>query len=373
MAKTRRIFTSESVTSGHPDKVADQISDAILDAHLRGDSKARVAVEALVKGGDVVLAGEITSRTDVELDNIVQQVLLRIGYVDLDRAFCAGAVRVQNLVSEQSPEIGAGVLSEGRDPTEQGAGDQGIMFGYATSECPERIPLPLALAHRITRRLDGDRTTGLHSWMRPDGKAQVSVVYEGDRPIRVETVVVSIQHAEDCSQEKIRDYVQQILPQELGVWYTQGLRLHVNPAGSFVLGGPEADAGLTGRKIMVDTYGGLARHGGGAFSGKDASKVDRSAAYMARLAARTVVDRGLARRCEVQVAYAIGVSRPVSIAVETFRTGRARDAVRLIEKEFDFRPAAIVERLALDVPGFEPVASGGHFGREGVAWERVAV
>jgi len=374
MAKTRRIYTSESVTAGHPDKVADQISDAILDAHLRGDSQARVAVETLVKHDQVVIAGEITSQAEVHPARVVRDVLHRIGYRDPHDPFHANGVEVRPIVFQQSHEIDHLVTPAGQDPMDQGAGDQGMMFGYATSESPERLPLPLALAHRITRRLDRDRAAGDPRWLRPDGKAQVSVLYEGDDPVRVESVVVAVQHSDDCERETLEQYVKDVvLPQELGIWYRDGLIVRVNAKGLFTLGGPAADAGLTGRKIMVDTYGGLARHGGGAFSGKDASKVDRSAAYMARLAARTVVDHGLARRCEVQAAYAIGVSRPVSIAVETFRTGPPARAMRLIEKEFDFRPAAIVERLGLDVPGFESVASGGHFGREGVAWERVGV
>jgi S-adenosylmethionine synthetase len=366
------VFTSESVTEGHPDKVCDSISDAILDAHLAQDPDAHVAVETLCKAGEVVLAGEVTSRATVDVERIVRDTVRAIGYDDPSQPFCADTLRVTNLISAQAPEIGTAVqqATDAHEKREQGAGDQGIMFGYATDETSERMPLAILLAHRLAEGLARDRRAGTVPWLRPDGKTQVSVRYEDGRPHEVTGVLVSTQHAPDVSQEEIRAYVTRTLvPRELGSWFRPDISIIVNPSGSFVQGGPSADAGVTGRKIIVDTYGGAARHGGGAFSGKDPSKVDRSAAYFCRWAARQVVNAGLARRAEIQVSYAIGHSRPMSVYVDTFGTGDPA-AARAHVAQFDFSPARIIEKLELKRPIYRQTTNYGHFGKSGLPWEK---
>jgi len=358
---TLQLFTSESVTEGHPDKVADQISDAVLDHIVAADPEARVACETLVTTGLVVVAGEITTQTYVEIRDVVRETLLGIGYSDPDFGIDGRTCAVLVTLDKQSPDIAMGV-----DPG--GAGDQGMMFGYASDETPELMPLPLVLSHRLTHALAMARKEGRLPWLRPDGKAQVTVGYDGDRPVRVEAVVVSAQHSPDIGLEALREALRDevilpALPEDLVA--DAPPTLHINPTGKFVVGGPHGDAGLTGRKVIVDTYGGMGRHGGGAFSGKDATKVDRSAAYAARWAARTVVGAGLARRCEIQLAYAIGVAEPVSIWVDTFGTGVAPDArIREgLEEVFDFRPRSLIRDLGLQSPIFGPSAAYGHFGR----------
>jgi S-adenosylmethionine synthetase len=370
MAAKRHVFTSESVTEGHPDKVADQISDAVLDAILARDPAARVACETLVTTGMAVVAGEITTKTYVHIPDIVRETVREIGYTDASFGFDFQTCAVLTAIDRQSPDIAMGVDREG-------AGDQGMMFGYASDETPERMPLPVMLAHRLAERLAAVRK-GLHGlerleWLRPDGKSQVSVEYEGDQPVRIDTVVISTQHAERAGGKKlgqaaIRDAVigHVIEPVLAGIGLdTRRPRILINPTGRFVIGGPHGDAGLTGRKIIVDTYGGMARHGGGAFSGKDPSKVDRSAAYAARWVARNIVDAGLARRCEVQVAYAIGVAEPVSVLVDTFGTGALPDAEleRAAREVFDLTPRGIIRALHLRAPIYRPTAAYGHFGR----------
>jgi S-adenosylmethionine synthetase len=355
-----RLFTSESVTEGHPDKIADQISDAVLDAILADDPSARVACETLVTTGLAVVAGEITTSTYVHIPDIVRHTIARIGYTDASFGFDSHTCAVMSTIDRQSPDIAMGVDTGG-------AGDQGMMFGYATDETPELMPMPIQLAHAVTRTLAERRRSGDLKWLRPDGKAQVTVRYEGDTPVAVDTVVVSTQHAEGISSEKIRravigEVVEAAIPAELRVKQT---KYHINPTGRFVVGGPQGDAGLTGRKIIVDTYGGMGRHGGGAFSGKDPSKVDRSACYAARWVAKNIVAAGLARRCEVQVAYAIGVAEPVSVMVDTFGTGTVpEDAImRAIRDVFDLTPRGIIDALDLRKPIYEATAAYGHFGR----------
>jgi S-adenosylmethionine synthetase len=372
----RHVFTSESVTEGHPDKVADQISDAVLDAILKDDRNARVACETLVTTGMAVVAGEITTTTYVHIPDIVRETLDRIGYTDATYGIDGRTCAVITSIDRQSPDIAMGVDTDGNKA--QGAGDQGMMFGYATSESKERMPLPIILAHRITERLaavrKGSNGHPAIEWLRPDGKSQVSVEYEGDRPIGVKAVVVSTQHAErfarrELGQGTIRqaviDAVVKPVLEEYGL-ETRGVKYFINPTGRFVIGGPHGDAGLTGRKIIVDTYGGMARHGGGAFSGKDPSKVDRSAAYAMRWVAKNIVEAKLARRCEVQVAYAIGVAEPVSIMVDTFGTGKLPDGrlEQIVREVFDLTPKAIIDTLKLKRPIFTPTASYGHFGRK---------
>ena len=377
------LFTSESVTSGNPDKVADTISDALLDEAIRRDPEARVAIETLVKGDRVIIAGEIRLAGGVgafpaeDRARVVRQTLRELGYDgDASESFRADLVRIEDLIGEQSREIAAGV-DAARDAAEAatGAGDQGLMFGYATDETPERMPLAVLLAHRLTRGLEDARRSGEAAWLRPDGKAQVTVRLEGGRLVAVHTVVVSTQHAPEQPLEAVRQWIAEVLvPRCLGERFDPANPpiILANPAGSFTVGGPEADAGVTGRKIIVDTYGGAARHGGGAFSVKDATKVDRTAAYYARFVARAIVDAGLARRAEIQVAYAIGRARPVSIAVETFGTGDAAAAERFVTEEgrFDFTPAGMIEQLGLRTPCFRNTTNHGHFGRPGLAWER---
>jgi S-adenosylmethionine synthetase len=356
----RHLFTSESVTEGHPDKIADQISDAVLDAILAEDPAARVACETLVTTGLAVIAGEITTSAYVHLPEVVRSTIAGIGYDDATYGFDSKTCAVMSTIDRQSPDIAQGVDTGG-------AGDQGMMFGYATDETPELMPLPIQLAHALTRRLAALRKDGTLPWLRPDGKAQVSVVYEGDVPVAVDTVVVSTQHDERVSNTRLRraimdDVIMATIPEQ---YVGRRLRTHINPTGRFVVGGPQGDAGLTGRKIIVDTYGGMGRHGGGAFSGKDPSKVDRSACYAARWVAKNIVAAGLARRCEVQVAYAIGVAEPVSVYVQSFGTGAVPD--RQIEKAvrevFDLTPRGITTALDLRKPIYQATAAYGHFGR----------
>jgi S-adenosylmethionine synthetase len=364
------LFTSESVTEGHPDKVADQISDGVLDAVMAEDPAGRVACETLVNTGLVVVSGEISTTTYVDIQEIARETIRKIGYVDADLGFSADSCAVINAIDKQSPDIAQGVDSASDAAGDAGAGDQGMMFGYATRETPELMPLPISLAHRLAQRLAEVRRDGL-SYLRPDGKTQVTVRYSDGRPAAIERVLISTQHADGLESSFLRDelwehVVLPVLPQEL--YDADELRrtLLVNPTGRFVIGGPVGDAGLTGRKIIVDTYGGMARHGGGAFSGKDPSKVDRSAAYAARHVAKNVVAAGLADRCEVQVAYAIGVAHPVSVMVETFGTekvGRGR-ILELIDEHFDLRPGAFRESLSLHRPIYQKTAAYGHFGRE---------
>ena len=363
-------FSSESVSEGHPDKVADYVADSILDAHIAQDPYARVACEVLVKEGQLVLAGEITSRASVDAEAVARRVVEEIGYTDPTEAFCASKIHIHTFLTEQAPEIAQGVQRVGAAALEQGAGDQGIMFGYATNETPELMPLPILLSHRLARTLSRHRHEGRVHWLRPDSKTQVSVVYDEEGPQRVSDVVVSTMHTRDVVQAQIREYVSEVvIPEALGQWLRPDIKLYVNPTGSFVQGGPSADAGVTGRKIIVDSYGGMGHHGGGAFSGKDPSKVDRSGAYFCRYVARQVVQAGLARRAEVQVAYAIGVAQPVSIKVETFGTGDPFRAAEFV-RGFDFRPAAIIQQLDLLRPIYRLTTNYGHFGKPELPWEQ---
>ena len=367
LSATSFTFTSESVTEGHPDKVCDFVADSILDACLEQDPGSRVACEVLAKDGRLVLAGEITTDATIDREAIARAAVREIGYVHPDESFNADGLSVFDWISAQSSEIAQGV--DRAVAAEQGAGDQGIMFGYASDETPELMPLPILLAHRLARGLAEDRKSGKRSWLRPDGKTQVSVVYEADRPVAVADVLVSTQHAADVSRDEIAAYVAtELSPRILGDWLTPETRFIVNPTGSFVHGGPSADCGVTGRKIIVDSYGGAGRHGGGAFSGKDPSKVDRSGAYFCRWAARQIVSRGLARRAEVQVSYAIGQAKPVSVKVDTFRTGDCAAAEEMV-RHLDFRPAAIIERLRMLRPLYRQTTNYGHFGKPGLPWE----
>jgi S-adenosylmethionine synthetase len=362
-------FTSESVSEGHPDKVCDYISDSILDAYLERDPLSRVACEALCKGDAVVLAGEITSEAEVDHEAIVRRAVADIGYTDASEPFNAEGLRLLQFISKQAAEIAQGVDPRKNLSGEQGAGDQGIMFGYATDETPELMPLPIMLAHRLARTLAQDRHEGRCAWLRPDAKTQVTVLYEAGEPKEVTDVVVSTQHASGTSQDEIRQYViESLAPRALDRWFHPRIRFSVNPTGSFVQGGPSVDCGVTGRKIIVDTYGGMGRHGGGAFSGKDPSKVDRSGAYFCRWLARQLIKEGLARRVEIQVAYMIGVARPVSVKVETFGTGDDEAAAEFVSR-FDFRPAAIIERLDLLRPIYRQTTNYGHFGKPWLTWE----
>jgi S-adenosylmethionine synthetase len=360
-------FTSESVTEGHPDKVCDYIADSILDEHIRLDAKSHVACEVLCKEGNIIIAGEISSNGRVDHEKVARNAVCEIGYTDTSEKFNAHTTRVQSLLSEQSREIDQGVSRDVKE--EQGAGDQGIMFGYATDETPELMPLPILLAHSLARGLAADRRSGNWPWLRPDGKTQVSVVYAGNTPVAVSDVLVSTQHTSEVKREEILAYVSGTLaPRILGNWYSPEIRFLANPTGSFVLGGPSADCGVTGRKIIVDSYGGTGRHGGGAFSGKDPSKVDRSGAYFCRFIARQLVKSGIAKKAEIQVSYAIGVAQPVSVKVDTFSTGDDRAAAEFVKK-FDFRPAAIIERLNLLQPIYRKTTNYGHFGKAGLPWE----
>jgi S-adenosylmethionine synthetase len=359
---TSFVFTSESVSEGHPDKVCDYIADSVLDAHLASDPRSRVACEVLVKSGEVVLAGEITSSATPDFESIARTAIREIGYTDKSESFNADGVRITQFLTRQAGEIGQGV-------DVGGAGDQGIMFGYASDETPELMPLPILLSHKLAKKLADVRKANQVSWLRPDSKTQVSVEYQDNAPVAVRTVLVSTCHAPSVSQSEIKSFVANTLcPEVLGSWYNKDIEVLVNPTGSFVEGGPSADCGVTGRKIIVDSYGGMGRHGGGAFSGKDPSKVDRSGAYFCRFVARQVVKQGIARRAEVQVGYAIGRAEPVSVRVDTFGTGDARAAEALV-RTFDFRPRAIIERLDLLRPIYRQSTNYGHFGRSGLSWE----
>ncbi|QXP85176.1 methionine adenosyltransferase [Methylococcus sp. Mc7] len=368
------IFTSESVSEGHPDKIADQVSDAVLDAILAQDPKARVAVETLVKTGMVVLAGEVTTSAWVDTEELVRKVVHDIGYDNPEIGFDWQSCAVLTAIGKQSPDIAMGV--DEFDSHEQGAGDQGLMFGYATNETDVLMPAPITYAHRLVQRQAEVRKHKVLPWLRPDAKSQVTFRYEDGKPVAVDAVVLSTQHAPDVEQKDIREAVMEeiiyhVLPRE---WLHKDTKYFINPTGSFVIGGPVGDCGLTGRKIIVDTYGGMARHGGGAFSGKDPSKVDRSAAYMGRYVAKNVVAAGLADRCEIQVSYAIGVAEPTSISIETFGTGKIAEEtlVKLVREHFDLRPKGLITMLDLLRPIYRPTAAYGHFGRtEGsFTWER---
>jgi S-adenosylmethionine synthetase len=385
LQKGRRLFTSESVTEGHPDKICDQISDAVLDAILAKDPNARVACETSVTTGLVLVAGEITTNTYVDIQKLVRDTIREIGYDRAKFGFDADTCGVITAIGEQSADIALGVdkaleAKEGKMTDAEieaiGAGDQGLMFGFACNETPELMPLPISMAHQLARRLTEVRKNGTLEYLRPDGKTQVTVEYDGDKPVRIDTIVISTQHAPEISLEQIKQDVMQhvikpVVPANL---LDDQTKYFINPTGRFVIGGPQGDAGLTGRKIIVDTYGGYARHGGGAFSGKDPTKVDRSGAYAARYVAKNIVAAGLADKCEVQVAYAIGVAQPVSISVDTFGTGKISEEalVTLIRKHFDLRPAGIIKQLDLRRPIYKQTAAYGHFGRNdlNVPWER---
>jgi S-adenosylmethionine synthetase len=368
------LFTSESVSEGHPDKVADQISDAILDAILEKDKRCRVAVETLVKTGVAIVAGEVTTHAWVDIESIVRNTVLDIGYNSSDMGFDGASCGVLNVIGKQSPDIAQGV--DRKDPRLQGAGDQGLMFGFATNETDVLMPAAITLSHRLVERQAKVRKQGKLKWLRPDAKSQVTLRYENDKPVAIDAVVLSTQHSDDVSTNALREAVMEeiikpVLPKK---WLHRGTKFHINPTGRFVIGGPVGDCGLTGRKIIVDTYGGFARHGGGAFSGKDPSKVDRSAAYAARYVAKNIVAAGLADRCEVQVSYAIGVAEPTSIMVETFGTGKlSREKLTaLVRRHFDLTPYGLREMLDLARPIYRKTAAYGHFGRKDpdFTWER---
>ena len=380
---SRRLFTSESVTEGHPDKLCDRISDSVLDAMLASDPFARSACETTATTGVVTVMGEITTSADIDIQKIVREAVREIGYVSSDIGFDADTCAVINMIHAQSPDIAMGVdrsleskAGEMTDGYDIGAGDQGLMFGYACDETPELMPLPISLAHRLAKRLTEVRKSGLLPYLRPDGKTQVTVEYEGGVPVAVDTVVVSTQHSPDMPLERIRNdiivnVIDPVIPEALR---RDGIKIFVNPTGRFVIGGPMGDSGLTGRKIIVDTYGGYSRHGGGCFSGKDPTKVDRTAAYACRYLAKNIVAAGYASRCELQVAYAIGVARPVSVMVDTFGTGRYPDETleKAVEAAFDLRPAAVIEAFDMRRPIYSPLSAYGHMGREdlGVPWEK---
>jgi len=372
---SRQLFTSESVSMGHPDKVADQISDAVLDACLREDKHSRVACEVLTTTGLVVIAGEITTGAkDLDYQKIARGVLRRIGYTDEAFGISADSCCVMVVVGKQSADISLGVTAETSQSKEQGAGDQGLMFGFACNETPNLMPFPIYYAHRLVEKQAELREKGVLKWLRPDAKSQVTVEYEGGKPVRVHTVLISTQHDEKVDNETIkREVVEKIVKSVIPAQYLDAKTIyHVNPTGRFVVGGPHGDCGLTGRKIIVDTYGGMGRHGGGAFSGKDPSKVDRSAAYAARWVAKNVVAAGLADRCEIQVSYAIGIAKPLSIRVDTFGTGKLSDIdlTKAVESVFDLRPAAIIAQFDLKRPIYEATAYHGHFGRDTFPWEK---
>jgi len=366
------LFTSESVSEGHPDKIADQISDAVLDEILKQDPKARVACETYVKTGMALVGGEITTSAWVDIENLTRQVIADIGYNHSDMGFDAHSCAVLNAIGKQSPDINQGV--DRADPLEQGAGDQGIMFGYATNETDVLMPAPITYAHRLMEQQAKVRKSGKLDWLRPDAKSQLTFIYEDNQIKGIDAVVLSTQHAESVSQKEVyegvmEEIIKPILPSE---WLSQNTKYFINPTGRFVIGGPMGDCGLTGRKIIVDTYGGAARHGGGAFSGKDPSKVDRSAAYAARYVAKNIVAAGLADRCEIQLSYAIGVAEPTSIMVETFGTGKVSNevVVRLIRENFDLRPYGLIKMLDLIRPIYRETAAYGHFGRSHFPWEQ---
>jgi len=373
--KDHYLFTSESVTEGHPDKMADQISDAILDAILRKDREGHVAAETLVTTGMVLIAGEIKTSTYVHMPKIVRDTIRKIGYTDPHLGFDCESCAVLTSIDEQSQDIDMGVSRD--DKKDQGAGDQGLMFGFAIRETEELMPLPITLAHELSKRLSEVRRKGILDYLGPDGKSQVTIEYVDHKPIRVDAAVLAAQHQPHVEHEKIKEdlvehVIQVVIPPEL---LDSNTKFHVNETGKFIIGGPRADAGLTGRKIIVDTYGGFARHGGGAFSGKDPSKVDRSASYAARWVAKNIVASGVADMCEVQLAYAIGVKKPVSISVDTFRTAKIdEDKIeRLVEKYFDLTPRGIIDELKLLNPIYQPTAAYGHFGRPGFSWENTDI
>jgi S-adenosylmethionine synthetase len=376
VASGKYLFTSESVSMGHPDKLADQISDGILDAILAQDPMSRVACETMVTTGIAVVAGEITTKAIVDYQTVVREVITDVGYTDDHWGICGNTCAVMVAIDKQSPDIAQGVNTDEKSGKDIGAGDQGLMFGYACDETPELMPLPIALSHRITNRLTEARKKGEVNWLRPDSKSQVTVEYDENGPVRIDTVVVSTQHNEDVKQEEIRDFViNKIIKPILPAHLVNGeITYHINPTGRFVVGGPHGDCGLTGRKIIVDTYGGMGRHGGGAFSGKDPTKVDRSAAYMARYVAKNIVAAGLADRCELQLAYAIGVSAPVSVHVDTFGTGHIADdkICQLVRDNFPLTPRGIIDHLKLRRPIYRKTAAGGHFGRDDAdfTWEK---
>jgi len=370
------LFTSESVSMGHPDKLADQISDGVLDALLTGDPRSRVACETMVTTGIAIIAGEISTKAQINYTDVVRQVINDVGYTDDKMGICGDTCAVMVALDRQSPDIAMGVDANDAKGKDIGAGDQGLMFGYACNDTPELMPLPIALAHRITNDLTAARKRGDVDWLRPDSKSQVTVEFDGNRPVRIDTVVVSTQHGPKVAQKEIQDYVvnkiiKPLLPRDM---VSKDITYHINPTGRFEVGGPQGDCGLTGRKIIVDTYGGWGRHGGGAFSGKDPTKVDRSAAYMARHVAKNIVAAQLADRCEVQLAYAIGVSEPVSVHVDTFGTGKLDDSriCELVRELFSLTPGKIIDYLDLRRPIYRLTAAGGHFGRDedSFSWEK---
>jgi len=368
----QHIFTSESVSEGHPDKIADQISDAVLDAILAQDSKARVACETFVKTGMVLVGGEVTTSAWVDIEELVRKTVREIGYTHSDMGFDADSCAVLNAIGKQSPDINQGV--DKADPREQGAGDQGLMFGYASNETDVLMPAPITYSHRLVQRQAQVRKDGTLPWLRPDAKSQLSFIYEDGKPVGIDAVVLSTQHCDTISTADLREAVMEtiikpVLPAE---WLTSKTKYFINPTGRFVIGGPMGDCGLTGRKIIVDSYGGMARHGGGAFSGKDPSKVDRSAAYAARYVAKNIVAAGLAERCELQVSYAIGVAEPTSISLETFGTSKLSEdeLIKLVREHFDLRPYGLIEMLKLERPIYLPTAAYGHFGRAEFPWEQ---
>lgn len=368
------LFTSESVSEGHPDKVADQISDAILDAFLVQDLNARVACETLIKTGMVVVAGEITSSGSIDVESVVRETVKKIGYNSSEMGFDYASCAVLSAIGKQSVDIAVGV-NETEDH-EQGAGDQGLMFGYATNETDVLMPAPITYAHRLVRRQAEVRKDGMLPWLRPDAKSQVTFRYEDGKPVGIDAVVLSTQHSPDVDNKTLHEGVMEVIINHVlpSAWIDKNTRIYINPTGRFVIGGPVGDCGLTGRKIIVDTYGGMARHGGGAFSGKDPSKVDRSAAYACRYVAKNIVAASLAQRCEIQVSYAIGVAEPTSIRVETFGTGAISETrlTQLVREHFDLRPRGLIKMLDLKRPIYEPTAAYGHFGREDLdlTWER---
>ncbi|MFC1691619.1 methionine adenosyltransferase [Nanoarchaeota archaeon] len=374
MKKSKYLFTSESVSEGHPDKVSDQISDAILDACIKEDPNSRVACETLVKDNHVVLGGEITTKADLDYEKIIKDVIDDIGYTD-DCGFSSNLVKITNLVGKQSPDISQGVTDGEGLYKEQGAGDQGLMFGFATNETKEMMPLPIVLAHKILIKLKELRKSGEISYLRPDSKSQVTVEYDKGKPVRVDAVVVSTQHSDDIDHDKIKpELIEKVIKPICGKWLNGETKYYVNPTGKFVIGGPVGDAGVTGRKIIVDTYGGHGSHGGGAFSGKDPSKVDRSAAYAARYIAKNIVAAELADKCEVQLSYAIGVAKPVSILTHCFGTNKVDEEkiAELVDKHFPIKPADIIKKLDLKRPIFRKTTNYGHFGREDpeFTWEK---
>jgi len=367
-------FTSESVTEGHPDKLCDAISDSVLDAILAQDPKARVACESLAKTGMIVLAGEITTNAIIDYPTVVRKAVLDIGYNDSAIGFDGNTCAVLVAVEKQSPDISQGVTEGEGMHKEQGAGDQGLMFGYACDETPNLMPAPIDYAHQLAKKLTEIRKQGKVNFLRPDGKTQVTLEYENDVPVRADAIVVSTQHDDVVKYKALREalvelVVEKVMPKKL---IDKNTKIHINPTGRFVVGGPQGDCGLTGRKIIVDTYGGMGRHGGGAFSGKDPSKVDRSACYYARYVAKNIIAAGLARRCEIQVAYAIGVAKPVGVYVNTFGTGKVSDErlQKYIEEKFDFRPKALIDELKLLAPQYVPTSAYGHFGRSEFSWEK---